>query len=55
MVFYFQMTAFVDDDVFDIFRRQMYEIEIEREFLIVSTASSFGTCFSDVYFFVRYS
>lgn len=42
MVFYFQMTAFVDDDVFDESRRQMHEVEIERDMLVGGAAPSFG-------------
>jgi len=35
------MTAFMDDDVFDVFGRQVDEVEIERELLVIGATPSF--------------
>lgn len=45
----------MDDDVFDVFGRQMDEVQIERELLIVRAAPSFGDGLPETEFFVRHS
>ena len=50
MIFDFQMTCFVDDDVLDIFSWEVNEIEVQRNLLVIGTWSSFGNCFSNTEF-----
>jgi len=47
MIFDFQMAAFVDDDVLNVLRREMDEIAIERNILVLRARSSFGSRFPD--------
>lgn len=54
MIFLFEMTAFMDDDVLDVFGWEVNEIEVQRDFLVIGTGSSFGFRFSETEFFVCY-
>jgi len=47
MVLVFEMTDFVNDDVSDELRREMDEVEIERNMLVKSTTSPLGVSDSD--------
>jgi hypothetical protein len=48
MIFDLEMADLMDDNVDNIFGREMDEAEIERNFLIVGAGSSLGRGFSDV-------
>lgn len=54
MIFLLQMTAFMDDDVLDVFAWEMDEIEVQRNFLVMGAGSSFGNCLSETKFFAWY-